>query len=130
MRTLGGLVLGAWMSALAGCQNCEPECASPSGQTFFVVTTPTVVTGLQATLTGPVTVNMDCSPDAPQTYCTWPPYSTAVTAGSYSLQVSAPGYQTTTVPATVTLGAGGCGCTAASFEPSTVTITAADAGTD
>jgi hypothetical protein len=89
-----------------------------------------VVSGVQATLTGPVTVTMSCEPTASGTACRWPS-QVAVTAGTYSLQVSAPGYQPTLVQAEVTLkNPEECGCTSSSFEPSTVPLSYADAGTD
>ena len=77
-----------------------------------------VVNGVQATLTGPVTVTMSCESRGAQTACMWP-VNLAVTAGTYALQVSAPGYQTTTEQAEVTMTAGMCGCTGTSFEPAT-----------
>ena len=88
--------------------------------TFGVTTSPAmVVSGVQATLTGPVTVTMSCKPRGAQTACMWP-INLDVTAGTYALQVSAPGYQTTIVQAEVTMTAETCGCTGTSFEPSTV----------
>jgi hypothetical protein len=95
---------------------------------FGVTTSPAmVVNGVQATLTGPVTVVMDCETQGSTTACRWPD-QLVVTAGTYSLQVSAPGYQTTTVEAKITLTSMVCGCTTSSFEPSAVSLSSADGG--
>jgi hypothetical protein len=132
MRARMALALGLGALTLGGCQTCGTvQCVGQAERIVFgVMTWPaTVVNGVQATLTGPVTVTMSCAPQGSQTSCMWP-YQLVVTAGTYALQVSAPGYQTTTVQAEVTLTPGTCGCTASSFEPSTVVLSSADAGAD
>lgn len=132
MRAVLAFALGLGAVAMAGCQACDRgTCVLPAEEVFFEVTTsPAMVpSGVQATLTGPVTVTMSCKPRGAQTACMWP-INLNVTAGTYALQVSAPGYQTTTVQAEVTMTAGMCGCTETSFEPSTVPLSSADAGTD
>ena len=103
----------------------------PAEEVFFEVTTSPamVVSGVQATLTGPVTVTMSCKPRGAQTACMWP-INLVVTAGTYALQVSAPGYQTTTEQAEITMTTGMCGCTGTSFEPAGVALSSADAGMD
>jgi hypothetical protein len=46
-----------------------------------------------------------------------------VTVGTYSLAVTAPGFQTANVTATVTMSsADGCGCVGATMQPSTVNL--------
>ncbi|HEY2902884.1 MAG TPA: PEGA domain-containing protein [Polyangia bacterium] len=55
----------------------------------------------------------------------------AVVSGTYSLQVSAPGYETVTIQVEVnTPPPGHCGCSLDSIEPSTVLIGRTDGGVD
>ena len=133
MRMVVALALGLGALALVGCHNCDPVlCAPQADDIFFGVTTSPemLVNGVQATLTGPVTVTMSCGYSIEsRTVCRWPP-EVVVTAGTYALQVSAPGYQMTIVQSEVTLNPGECGCTRSSFQPSTVALSSADAGTD
>ena len=78
------------------------------------------VTGVEATLSGPTTVTMPCKPEGTETFCFG---GAPVTAGSYSLQVTAPGFQTVNVPATVTLTSDShCGCQFAMLQPSTLAL--------
>jgi len=83
------------------------------------------VSDVEATLTGPTTVTMSCAPSASvptATSCLWPG-GTAVTPGTYSLVVAAPGYRSKEVTATVSLvPASHCGCPGVRIEPSTVTL--------
>lgn len=126
---LSPLLVGACGSSNG--QPCPGGCpATYATANVALITTPEMaVNGVQATLTGPVNGNMSCQPNGTATLCTWPG-ATPVMAGAYSLQVSAPGYQTTTTSVEVTISPPTCGCTAASVEPSTVSLTPADAGTD
>jgi hypothetical protein len=88
------------------------------------------VNGVQAVLTGPATGTMACQPNFSAVLCEWPP-GVDVVAGTYSLQVSAPGYQATTIQVKVaTPPPGACGCSADSITPSTVTIGPSDEGAD
>jgi hypothetical protein len=87
------------------------------------------VNGVQAQLTGPVTGTMVCQANGTAVLCSWPS-GVDVTAGSYSLQVSAAGYQMTTIPVEVTTPPpGACGCSADSIRPSTVALSPTDGGT-
>jgi hypothetical protein len=107
-------------------------CPATSVTTVVEVTniSPTAASGAQAALTGPVTDSMFCQSYGDTALCTWSG-GIPVTAGTYTLQVSAPGYRTATVQVEVTVSPPVCGnCTAGSIQPSTVTLSPADAGTD
>ncbi len=81
------------------------------------------ISGIEATLSGPAMVTMSCEPSSnvpTVVVCRWPTYD--VTAGSYSLLVTAPGFQPANVSATVTLTTSSCGCVYAALEPSTVIL--------
>jgi hypothetical protein len=80
-----------------------------------------VVSGAEATLSGPTTETMSCEANGTVTICRWP--SGAVTAGTYSLQVAAAGFRTANESATVTVTPDPrCGCVWASLQPSVVTL--------
>lgn len=79
------------------------------------------VSGVAATLSGPQSEMMLCEPNGTATACTWP--SGPVTAGNYSLQVTAPGFQSVIVSATIAVTPDPlCGCVGATLEPSAVTL--------
>ena len=110
-----------------GGQTCPYSCpAARLGASVAVVTMPAaVVNGVEAVLTGPVNGNMKCQPNPPvsSVVCDWPVEAVAVVPGTYSLEVSAPGYKTTTIQVEVTTPPPGpCGCSLDSIEPSTVLI--------
>jgi hypothetical protein len=130
MRTAAAVALS--VLALGSCggagQTCPLLCPAPSwGATVVVRTTPDMaVDGVQAVLAGPVTGTMACQPNFSAILCEWPP-GVYVVAGTYSLEVSAPGYQTATIQVEVaTPPPGTCGCSEDSIQPSTVTINSAD----
>jgi len=92
-----------------------------------------VVSGVQATMSGPTTATMSCSSNNDGAWCQWPDEAApdasvpVLAAGSYTLQVTAPGFKTTTVTATVTYSpaapADDCpGCAGFGVQPSTVTL--------
>jgi len=122
-------------------QKCPAGCpATYLTATIAVTTTPAVVlNGVDAVLTGPVTATMVCQPNNPALgrpppnsstlLCSWPA-GVAVVAGIYSLQVAAPGYETTTVQVEVAIPPPECGCSLPSITPSTVSISPTDAGVD
>jgi hypothetical protein len=92
-----------------------------------------VVNGVQAVLTGPVNGTMRCQPNPPvsSVVCDWPLDAGGVMPGNYSLQVSAPGYETTTIQVKVTTPPPGpCGCSFDSIEPSVVSIGRTDGAVD
>ncbi len=138
MRTV--LVAALTMSLLAvsacgspGEQACPWGCPAPSVYaTVLVTTTPaTAVNGVQVQLTGPVSGTMACQPpNLSAVFCEWP-RGVAVVAGTYSLQVTATGYQPTLAQVEVaTPPPGACGCSADSVTPSTVTLSPSDGGVD
>jgi hypothetical protein len=108
-----------------GCPN-PPSCpATAVGAAVGVGTTPAgmMLNGVEAVLTGPVNVTMDCQTAYLGFRCSWP--TPDVVAGTYSLQVSAPGYVTTTVQVVVAVDVpptGPCGCSGDTIKPSTVSI--------
>jgi len=110
-------------------QACPFGCPATSATATVAVTTmpAMAVTGVQATLTGPVSGTMSCEPNFDAILCSWPG-GVAVTPGTYSLEVSAPGYQTMTVLIDVTISPPTCGCTFAQLQPSTVMLTPVDGG--
>lgn len=117
------LVASGWVSA---CQKCPPTCPGQNLSTTVVdVTLPSskAVSGVDATMTGPVNGRFSCESGA----CFWE--GPELKAGSYTLQVSAPGYETTTQQETVTISQF-CGCSEASIQPSTVSLSPADGGSD
>jgi hypothetical protein len=93
-----------------------------------------VVDGVEAVLTGPVSGTMMCQPNPPvsSVVCSWPP-GIDVVPGTYSVEVSAPGYVTTTVQVVVAVDvppAVACGCSGDTIKPSTVSLSPADGGVD
>jgi hypothetical protein len=76
--------------------------------------------GVQATLSGPATIPMSCTAEMDGTFC-YPKMGGP--EGSYMLEVTAPGFQSVTVPATATFTpAPGCGCGGATLDPSAVIL--------
>ena len=73
---------------------------------------------------GATTMTLSCQLQGTGAVCS---YQGMVTAGSYTLQVTAPGFQTARVAAmvTVTPAAEPCGCPSATLLPSTVTLSPA-----
>jgi hypothetical protein len=119
-----------------GC--CKPSCpAARADAVIGVGTTPAgmMLNGVEAVLTGPVNVTMDCQTAYNASLgdgCRWPT-TVAVTSGTYSLQVSAPGYVATTVQVVVAVDVPptvACGCPGDTIKPSTVSLSPADAGVD
>ena len=115
-------------------QTCPRSCPVATATATIAVTTmpAQVVNGVEAVLAGPVNGTMVCQPHPPVSWvlCEWPS-GVAVVAGTYSVQVSAPGYEATTVQLEVnTPPPDPCGCAFDSVEPSIVSISAADGGVD
>ena len=124
---------------LASCgEQCPlPHCPAEGGVTLGVGAEDGSVlnSGVQATLTGPdagTGVEMSCSPSYKGMACvTRPDFRTA---GTYVLRVTAPGFQSLTVNATVTVVPNPppdrCTCPGESLQPLRVTLKrSGDAGT-
>jgi hypothetical protein len=137
----GGLGLIAFLVLAAQLSSCSPG-SSPGASCGLVCECPAsfvhVVLNVQASpdagplagvgvaFTGAASGEMTCQPAGigPGAVCRWPG---PVTAGSYVLQVAAPGYQSADIPATLTVdqpSTNGCGCSCpgATLGPSTVTL--------
>jgi hypothetical protein len=134
MRMVWRLSLTFSLLGLAGCQanDCSQglvPIAPPLA--LEVVTSPArQIDGVQATLTGPVSETMSCQAFAGGSTCAWSNGAPPLTGGTYSLQVSAPGYRVTTLQATVSVESS-CGQTASSISPNIVGLDpASDAGVD
>jgi hypothetical protein len=84
------------------------------------------LSNVQATLAGPETGTMSCQPTFSAILCYWPPIP--VTPGTYTLRVSALGYQSISVPVQVTVSSPACGCKLGSITPSTVSLSPVDGG--
>jgi hypothetical protein len=111
-------------SASAGASGaCGIQCPSPFLDIQLAVISSAgtgELSGVQATLSGPVTVQLNCFGFAQTTLCL---PGDGGPAGNYSLQVSAPGFQTVTVAATVRVTPPeGCGCGVANLQPTVVTL--------
>lgn len=121
------MMLGALVVFVAdtSCGNSCPEVECPAtylGISLDVTAPDAGAVAAAATLSGPAAVTMSCHQSGATTVCMWPG-GAPVTAGTYSLQVTAPGFQTANVSVTVTTSsADGCGCPGASMQPSTVTL--------
>lgn len=90
-------------------------------------TSAAIVSDVEATFSGPTTGTMSCVPYQTVTACTWP--SGPVTEGEYSILVTAPGFRSLSVNATVTTTTGSaCGCPWASLVPSTVSLDSSAGG--
>jgi hypothetical protein len=123
------------VAAISGCgsatggQTCPSFCpATSSSATIVVMTVPAMaLDGVEATLSGPVSGTMSCVPNVSAILCAWP-RGVAVVPGTYSIEVSAPGYEAATLGVEVTVSPPSCGCTSGDIQPSTVTLTPAGAG--
>lgn len=95
------------------------------------------VPGVQVVLAGPVgatmpvRVTMDCQPISTALACSWPSAAN-VAVGTYSLEVSAAGYETETTQVKVVYGPAEnqCSCAAYGIDPHTVSPVPTDGGTD
>jgi hypothetical protein len=117
------LPLALWAAAASSCEACPGGCPAAGDHILLEVTSSPEMpaSGVQATLIGSTTIAMSCRPTGAVTVCWWPTGS-AVKAGTYSLQVDAPGYQSVNAQAELSLSTT-CGCVYPSMEPSIVPIT-------
>jgi hypothetical protein len=102
--------------------SCPPLlCPSPFVGIRLVVSTfeGGPVSEVRATLSGPITVKLSCTPEADGTFCS---PTDGGPEGSYSLEVTAPEFQPVDVAATVTFAHPACGCGGATLQPSAVII--------
>jgi len=81
------------------------------------------IAGVQVTYSGAATGTMNCASETDATTCRWP--SGPFVLGNYVLVVSAPGYQTATVPTdAIIIGSDSpCACSGATLMPSAVMLT-------
>ena len=130
MRFIALLAMVSSYSAIGCKSECPPSCPGPSLGLVVVVYGGTdggavAVSGVEATLMGPTTVMLSCAPSAnvpTATTCLWPLGAT-VTPGSYSLVVTAPGFRSKELSATLSLARGTpCGCEGANLDPAMVTL--------
>ena len=124
LRLLIALIVAASACGSQDNAPCPHSCPAAYVGVVLAVTSAAdggIVNGVEATLTGPQTEAMSCEPNVTATSCTWPPGP--VTAGSYALEVTAAGFQSRNVSATVTVTPDPhCGCVNATLQPSTVTL--------
>jgi hypothetical protein len=125
------LALALFLLPSGGCYECmDYTCPVAHGVSVSVTTAPAMaVAGVQVTLTGPQTVTMRCGPENAFVLCLWPD-GVAFTQGAYTIEVSAPGYQTTTLQTEVSVASTACGCTSGTLQPSIVSLTPSDGGVD
>jgi hypothetical protein len=119
---------GAGGNASAGASGPEPGCSLSCPAPFFALhlavnssgSSSNALTNVQATLSGPATVVLVCETQIETTLC----FATeSGPEGNYSLQVTAPGFQSVTMAATVTFAPGpGCGCATATLQPTGVVL--------
>jgi hypothetical protein len=134
MRTVAALaclLAPMGLGACGGSSNCPESC--PASKNYItasiLIAFPSSMglEGVQATLAGPVTDTMSCQPYGMASVCTWSD-TAPITAGTYSLQVSAPGYRPTDFQVTVIVPS--CECVGASIQPANVSVSPSDAGLD
>lgn len=99
---------------------CQPPAVS-TGAGVELLTSPMMrVNGAQATLTGPVTESLLCDAYPWGASCHWSG-TTPITAGTYTLQVLAPGYQPVSTQLELTISSV-CGRTDVNVAPSSVSL--------
>jgi len=103
---------------------CPFSCPAAQLSVILAVTSMSdggTLSGVKATLSGPVTDEMSCEPNGSGASCTWGD-SESFTIGDYSLEVSAFGFQSANVAATITMSDAGCECRSAAIKPSVVIL--------
>jgi hypothetical protein len=120
-----GILLTLAVTLLASCSSSSQipcECPAPSVSIVVLEPDGGQLSGVAATLSGPTTVTLTSTPATGGIDCESPPGFE--TAGTYTLMITAPGFQQVDMAATVTVthGSSSCGCTVATVQPSTVTL--------
>jgi hypothetical protein len=131
MRIASVLLVLLFSLGFTACQqDCPGACpAAPPPHVVVMTESSTVTAGVQATLTGSETLNLQCEKASGTTTCSWPVASPVIT-GTYSLQVSAPGEQTTTIQVEVATHGQVCCGSYDAISPSAVTLSPSDGGSD
>src|SRR5450759_671728 len=113
--------------AISGCgagKRCPIGCpATYMSIVLLVMSSPDggAVSDVGVAFSGPSTGSMQCKAEDTATACWWP--SEPVIEGTYLLEISAPGYKTAKVDATMAIIPDPqCGCTGAELKPSEVTL--------
>lgn len=118
-----GWSTGGGSAGTSGSGPCGFLCPSPFLELQLAVLSSAgigEVSGVEATLLGPVTVQLECTGFAGTTRCL---PTEGAPEGIYLLEATAPGFQTAVVSVTVTFTpAEGCGCATASAYPSLITL--------
>lgn len=121
-------ILATACSSAEDTRRCPASCPAAFAGIALVVTAATdggdedagAPNAVQATLTGPATETMLCVPRGTATPCTWP--AGDVIAGSYMLEVAAPGFRSVSVSAMVALVSSECGCQFWMIRPSAISL--------
>jgi hypothetical protein len=124
VRFGGLLALGALASCGGPPLGCPRSCPVARVSLLVTDTAGVAVSTVDATLSSPTTEpqTLSCEPGADGTHCTSTgSASWLATSGSYSLRVTAPGFQTATVPATITAESS-CGCQGATLDPAVLAL--------
>jgi len=130
MRTGKSFPIGALLilavAVLASCGGTSSSwCPCPAPLFELTVTTASgeAANGVVASVSGPTTGAMDCSPTTGNaTLC----YLGTSTSGTYSVQVTAPGFQAANVSAVVSVATattGACICETVTTSPSNLSVT-------
>ncbi|HEY3253257.1 MAG TPA: hypothetical protein VGJ91_04890 [Polyangiaceae bacterium] len=120
-----GVALTVALAVLSACgdqdQCVEPEC--PAFGLGVVAADGSQLSGVQATLSGPMTELLYCNSDPTVTTCFLP--AEFDTAGTYSLHVTANGFKSVDLSETVTFTPPGtpCTCHGPNLNPRVVTLT-------
>ena len=120
-----GVALTAALAALTACsdqrQCVEPQC--PAAGLPIVAADGSQLSGVQATLSGPMIATLSCNSDSTVTTCFFP--ADFSTAGTYSLHVTANGFEAVDLNETVTFRPAGtpCTCPGPELNPTTGVVT-------
>ena len=102
-----------------GSGDCAHSCLTPTVGIVLDVASAAggaAPSGVVATLSGPAMVQLACQPARSVTICTWSGGGPLI-EGMYSLLVTAPGFESKTVSATISIMPSQCNCTSAKLQP-------------